>query len=354
LTGEDVLAQTLAAIGGPDPAGARATRAALDAKTKPRGSLGRLEEIARCVGAIRGTASLAPLPAAIVVVAGDHGVAAEGVSAYPPEVTAQMVANFARGGAAINVLAGRAGAELLVVDAGVAAPIDDPAVRPLRIGAGTANFVSEAAMSRTQAVDAIAAGIEIARELADRGVGIVGLGEMGIGNSTSAAAITAALLGCDAQQVCGRGTGIDDRALARKVGVVRGALRVHDLGPRDPIGVLAAVGGFEIGVLAGLALGGAAERVVVLVDGFIATAAMLVAAGLAPSTRSSMLAAHCSPEPGHAIALAALGLEPLLDLGMRLGEGSGAALALPIVQASLAIVSEMATFDSAGVTDAGR
>jgi nicotinate-nucleotide--dimethylbenzimidazole phosphoribosyltransferase len=340
------------AIAPPDAEAARAARAALDAKTKPRGSLGRLEQIARRVAAIRGTAALAPLRAVIVVAAADHGVAAEGVSAYPPEVTAQMVANFARGGAAINVLARHAGAGLIVVDAGTVQPIDHPNVRSLRAGPGTANFKHMPAMSESQCRECLSAGVALADELADDGVGIVGLGEMGIGNSTAAAAITAALLGRDAREVCGRGTGLDDTGLARKVGVVRAALRRHDV--REPLDVLAAVGGFEIALLAGLALGGAARRMVVLVDGFIATAAALVAARIDALAQDAMIAAHRSPEPGHALALAELDLEPLLDLRLRLGEGTGAALALPIVQASLAIVAEMATFADAGVSDAGR
>jgi nicotinate-nucleotide--dimethylbenzimidazole phosphoribosyltransferase len=354
VSAERQLRVTLDAIEPPDCAAARMTRAALNAKTKPRGSLGRLEQIARRVAAIRGTADLEPLRAVIVVAAADHGVAAEGVSAYPAEVTAQMVANFAGGGAAINVLARRAGAELVVVDAGVAGPAAGGPVRSVRIGPGTASFVSERAMSGAQALASLAAGIELARELAADGVGIVGLGEMGIGNTTAAAAITAALLGRDAREVCGRGTGIDDAGLAHKVGVVRSALCRHELSANDPIGVLAAVGGFEIGFLAGLALGAAATRTVVVVDGFITAAAMLVASGLAPAATGAMIAAHRSPEPGHSLALEALGLEPLLDLGLRLGEGTGAALALPIVQASLAIVSEMSTFEDAGVNDAGR
>lgn len=354
MSAEQTLHETLAAIGGPDDGAARAARAALDAKTKPRGSLGRLEQIARRVAAIRGTAALAPMPAAIVVAAGDHGVAAAGVSAYPSEVTAQMVANFAGGGAAINVLTRRAGAELIVVDAGVVEPVKGDGVRSLRIGAGTANFAVEPAMEMTQAVAALVAGIELARELAAAGIGIVALGEMGIGNTTSASAITAALLDLDAREVCGRGTGIDDATLARKVGIVRSAVRMHHLGPGDPLAVLTAVGGFEIAVLVGVALGAAAERAVVVVDGFIATSAALVARGLAPLAASAMIAAHRSPEPGHTRALEALGLEPVLDLGLRLGEGTGAALALPIIQASLAILAEMATFEQAGVSDSGN
>jgi nicotinate-nucleotide--dimethylbenzimidazole phosphoribosyltransferase len=354
MSAEQELAATIASIPGPDGAAARAACSKLDAKTKPRGSLGRLEQIARRVAAIRGTAELAPLPAAIVVAAADHGVAAEAVSAYPADVTVQMVGNFARGGAAINVLAAQAGAQLVVVDAGTAQPCGEDGVRSMRIGPGTANLAVERAMSRAQALAAVAAGIEMAGQLAADGIGIVGLGEMGIANSTAAAAIVAALLDRDAREVCGRGTGIDDRALAHKVGVVRAALRRHALDRDDPIDVLSAVGGFEIGVLAGVALGAAAERAVVLLDGLIATAAALLAARLAPPAAAAMIAAHRSPEPGHALALDALALEPLLDLGLRLGEGTGAALALPIVQASLAIVADMATFAEAGVADAGR
>jgi nicotinate-nucleotide--dimethylbenzimidazole phosphoribosyltransferase len=352
MSAEQALREAIAAIHPPDCDAARAARAALDAKTKPRGSLGRLEQIARQVAAIRGTGDLAPLRAVIVVAAADHGVAAEGVSAYPQAVTAQMVANFAAGGAAINVLARRAGAELVVVDAGVASSNGTTSVRNVRLGPGTANFAVERAMSRAQALTALARGIELARLLAADGAGIGGLGEMGIGNSTAAAAVVAALLGRDAREVCGRGTGVDDRTLARKVGIVRGALRRHAPDPEDPVDVLSAVGGFEIGVLAGAALGAAAEGSVVLVDGYIATAAALLAARLAPAVRSALIAAHRSPEPGHALALRELGLTPILDLGLRLGEGTGVALALPIVQASLAIVAEMATFDEAGVSDA--
>jgi nicotinate-nucleotide--dimethylbenzimidazole phosphoribosyltransferase len=352
VNAEQTVRETVAAICGPDCDAARGARAALNAKTKPRGSLGRLEQVARRVAAARGSAALAPLRSAIVVVAADHGVAAEGVSAYPAEVTAQMVVNFLAGGAAINVLARRAGAELIVVDAGIAEPVEG--VRSLRIAGGTANFAAGAAMTRAQALDSLAEGIGLARELAADGVGIVGLGEMGIGNSTAAAAVTAAVLGREVRDACGRGTGIDDATLARKIGVVRSALRRHRLEGAGGVEILAAVGGFEIGVLGGLALGAAAARMVVLMDGFITSAAVLIAARLAPELPAHVIAAHRSPEPGHTLALEALGLEPLLDLGLRLGEGTGAALALPIVQAALAIVAEMATFESAGVSDAGR
>jgi nicotinate-nucleotide--dimethylbenzimidazole phosphoribosyltransferase len=351
---ERVVISTAAAISEPDPGAARAMRAELDQKTKPRGSLGRLEQLGRRVAAIRGTAELQPLRATIVVAAADHGVASEGVSAYPAEVTREMLANFAAGGAAINVLARRANAELLVVDAGVAEPVSNPQIRSLRIGAGTRNFKVEPAMDRGQAIQALAAGLELAHELDRDGVAIIGLGDMGIGNSTAAAALAAALLRHDPRAVCGRGTGLDDKGLARKVSIVRSALRRHKVGPENPIGALAAVGGFEIGLLAGLTLGAAARGLLVVVDGFITSVSALLAATIGHRAPRAMIAAHLSPEPGHRPVLEALGLKPLLDLGLRLGEGTGAALAIPIIQASLAIADEMATFAEAGVTDAGR
>jgi nicotinate-nucleotide--dimethylbenzimidazole phosphoribosyltransferase len=336
-----------------DPVAA-ATRAALDAKTKPRGSLGRLEDLAVRVAAIRGTARPGRLRAAIVLAAADHGVAACGVSAYPQEVTGQMLANFAAGGAAICVLARAAGADLHVFDLGVRSPVPDPRIRDLRIAAGTANITEGPAMTREQAAASLAAGREVAAELAAEGVGVVAIGEMGIGNTTSAAALAAALLPAEPEAVCGRGTGVDDAGLARKVEAVRQALAVNGPDPADGVGTLAALGGFEIGFLAGVVLGAAQHRLVLVLDGFITGAAALVAYRIEPGVRASMLAAHISPEPGHRVILETLGLEPLLDLGLRLGEGSGAALALPLIDAALAVLEEMATFDSAGVTDAGR
>ena len=332
---------------------AAAARAALDAKTKPRGSLGRLEDLAVRIAEIRGSPAPGQLRAAVVVAAGDHGVAAHGVSAYPPEVTAQMLANFAAGGAAVCVLARRAGADLHVFDLGVASP-PVPGVRDLRVGAGTADLTVGPAMTAEQLDRCLDAGASVAAELADQGIGIVALGEMGIGNTTSASALATALLDVDPLAVCGRGTGIDDDGLARKVAAVRSALIANQVDFGDGRSVLAALGGFEIAFLAGLAIAAAERRLVVLLDGFITGAAALAAERIRPGTRSSLIAAHRSPEPGHALILDRLGLEPLLDLGLRLGEGSGAALALPIVQASLAILDEMATFESAGVTDAGR
>jgi nicotinate-nucleotide--dimethylbenzimidazole phosphoribosyltransferase len=333
---------------------ARAARAALDAKTKPPGSLGRLEEIAVRIATIRGTPSPGRLRASIVLAAADHGVAARGVSAYPQEVTSQMLANFAAGGAAICVLARAADADLHVFDLGVVSPPGDPRVRDRRIAPGTSDIADGPAMTLGEAARCLAAGYDAAAELAEAGTGIVVLGEMGIGNTTSASALVAALLGVEPEAVCGRGTGVDDAGLARKIEVVRQALAVNRPQPADGPGTLAALGGFEIGFLSGVAVGAAERGMVVLLDGFITGAAALVAERIAPGTKAAMLAAHLSPEPGHRLVLDGLGLEPMLDLGLRLGEGSGAALALPLVHAALAILEEMATFESAEVADGGR
>lgn len=350
---DELLAITIARIHPPDESVRAAAARAFDAKTKPRGSLGRLETLAAQIAAVRRDPIPGPLTAAVVVAAADHGVASEGISAYPSEVTRQMVANFAAGGAAVSVLARRRGIPLMLVDAGVAEPVELPGVRAVRVGAGTRNFLHEPAMTRAQALEALAAGIELAAELAAEGVGLVVLGEMGIGNTTAASALCAALLPAEPEQVCGRGTGIDDERLAHKVEVVRAALARHAPAPDDPLGTLAALGGFELALLTGVALGAAAHRLVVLVDGFVVGAAALGAARLAPASVGSMVAGHRSPEPGHRLALEELGLEPLLELGLRLGEGSGALLALPLVDAALALLREMATFDAAGVTDTG-
>jgi nicotinate-nucleotide--dimethylbenzimidazole phosphoribosyltransferase len=317
-----------------DAAAMAAARVELDRKTKPRRSLGRLEELAEQLAGIGVTEPRF----AIVVAAGDHGYAEEGVSAYPAEVTRQMLEVFHSGGAAVCVLARLAGAELVVVDAGV--------------GAGTANATRGPAMSRKQALAALDTGIELARELSRRCT-VVALGDMGIANTTAASALHAALLGVPPSAVCGPGTGLDADGVQRKIAVVERALAVNaPLG--DPVDVLAALGGFEIALLAGVALGAAAERLAVLLDGFIVAAAALVASRLEPRVVDYMIAAHLSPEPGHRLSLEALGLRPLLDLGLRLGEGTGAALALPLLAASLAVLEEMATFESAQVTDAGR
>jgi nicotinate-nucleotide--dimethylbenzimidazole phosphoribosyltransferase len=343
-----------ARIAVPDPAIAAATQRLLDDKTKPRRSLGRLEEIACRIAAMR--ASVLPeLPVkAIVVMAADHGVAVEGVSAYPQEVTRQMVQNFVRGGAAINVLARHAGARLVVVDMGVAGELEaapDLVVR--RIAAGTGNLARGPAMSRDQAVRALEAGAALAHELAVSGVTLLGTGEMGIANTTSASALTAVLTGRAVAGVTGRGTGVDDAAWRCKVAVIERAIACNRPDPADALDTLAKLGGFEIAGLAGLVLGAAAARVPVVLDGVIATAAALVAVRLEPRAAGYLLASHRSVEPAHGPLLDALALEPLLDLSLRLGEGTGAALALGIVEAALRILHEMASFSTAGVADSG-
>ncbi len=349
-----LLAETLSRIAPVDPAVAARTQALLDEKTKPLSSLGRLEEVACRIAAARGE----PLPAlpkkALVVMAADHGVAAEGVSAYPQEVTLQMVLNFARGGAAINVLARQAGARVVVVDMGVKETVPPtPGVRSSRIGPGTRNLSREPAMTREQAVAAIEAGIRLAAELSDEGFGLLGIGEMGIGNTTAASALAAVFTGAHPREVTGRGTGVDDAVLARKVDVVERALALHRPDRSDALDALAKVGGFEIAGLAGVVLGAAARRVPVVADGFISSVAALAAVRLAPASAGYLVASHRSVEPGHRKVLEAIGVPPLLDLDLRLGEGTGAALAMNLVEASLRILHEMATFASAGVSDSG-
>ena len=350
----ELLQRTLASTRQPDEAAAAETARRLDAKTKPPGSLGRLEELAGRLTAIRGIVPVRPPSAAIVVAAADHGVAARGVSAYPQEVTAQMLANFASGGAAICVLAREAGARLVVVDVGV---IGGEAIAGVRSeivddARGTADLSLGPAMPRATSVGAIERGIVLAGELADDGVEIVGLGEMGIGNTTAASALTSAMLGADPKRVCGPGTGLDDDGLARKLEAVRRGLAANGL-PRhdaDPIDVLAAVGGLEIAFLVGVSLGASARGLAILLDGFITSAAAVVAARLRPGSAGSMIAATRSTEPGHALVLEALGLDPLLDLRLHLGEGTGAALALPLIHAAIAILVDMSTFDAAAVS----
>lgn len=349
---QDRLESFCRAVSVPDAGVAAAVQAALDDKTKPPGSLGRLETLAVWYAAARGEVR-PPRPRPLsVVCAGDHGVTAGGVSAYPPEVTWQMVANFARGGAAINVLARAAGADLVVVDVGVAGPPPPPPVRDRRIRAGTRDMRFEPAMTRAEALAAIDVGLDLADELAAAGATLVGLGEMGIGNSTAASALTAAFCGLPAVAVTGRGTGIDETGRARKVAAVEAAVARQSVAGGDALAVLAGLGGLEIAALAGLTIGCAARRVPVVSDGFIATAAALAAVRICPAVRAWLAAAHRSVEPGHQAQLADLGLEPLLDLGMRLGEGTGAALAFPIIDAAVRVLHEMASFSEAGVSTA--
>ncbi len=354
-----MLERAVAAIAPLDETAMAEAAAHQDRLTKPAGSLGRLEAIAVRLAGIRGTAAPSVDRRAIVVAAADHGVTRQGVSAYPSEVTGQMVANFLAGGAAISVLARASGARLTILDVGVAAPRPvvppDAAARYLdrRIRPGTADLTTGPAMTRDEAVRSIGVGLGLADELARDGVDLLGVGEMGIGNTTAASALTAALTGAAPAEVTGRGTGLDPAGLARKVAVVEAALARHrpdPADPADPVGVLAAVGGLELGALAGLLIGAAAARIPVVLVGFITGAAALLAARLAPGLPPRLVAGHRSVEPGHAVILDDLGLEPLLDLDLRLGEGSGAALAMDVVVSAVRLRDGMATFDAADVS----
>ena len=325
-----------------------------DRLTKPRGALGRLEALGVQLAGIAGICPPPlPTPAAVAVFAGDHGVLAQGVSPWPQEVTAQMVANFCAGGAAINVIARQTGARVVVVDVGVATPLDDaPGLLRRKVRPGTDDITAATAMSSAEAREALDVGAEVAADLVADGANCLVTGEMGIGNTTPAAALIAAITGRPAAEVTGRGTGIDDATFARKVAMVDVALARHAVAvAAGPLDTLAALGGLEIAALAGFIVGGAAARVPVVVDGVIADAALLVAARIAPGVLEFCIAGHRSSEPGATVVLDHLGLEPLLDLGLRLGEGSGACLALPVVEAAARVLREMATFDSAGVSE---
>nr|WP_267901365.1 nicotinate-nucleotide--dimethylbenzimidazole phosphoribosyltransferase [Cohnella faecalis] len=328
------------------------TRLYLDTLTKPRGSLGRLEELAVQLAGIAGARPEAILKKAVIVMAGDHGVCEEGISAYPPEVTPQMVANFLNGGAAINVLARQAGADVYCVDIGVNADICHESLISRKVGKGTGNIARGPAMSREEALEAINHGIEVVEGLFGQGYRLFATGEMGIGNTTPSAAMLTVLTGIDAEQTVGRGTGIDDEGMKRKRKVVHRAIAVNAPDSTDPLDVLRKLGGFEIAGLVGVILGSAARGCPVVIDGFIASIAALTAYRLAPNSKAYMIASHASQEAGHRPLLARLGLEPMLDLKMRLGEGTGAALVFPLIDAAVLIVKEMATFDSAGVSRA--
>jgi nicotinate-nucleotide--dimethylbenzimidazole phosphoribosyltransferase len=320
----------------------------VDRKTKPPGSLGRLEELAVDIATWQGSLTPAVDPVRLVIFAADHGITAEGVSAYPAEVTAQMMANFAGGGAAACVLARSAGVQVEVVDVGVAADLAGlPGIVHAKVRHGTRSFLHEPAMTEGELNLALEAGRAAARRAQEYGCRVMALGEMGIGNTTSAAALLGLLTGQEALRVVGRGTGVDDDTLLRKREVVRLALERH--AGNDAPGALAAVGGFEIAAMAGAMSAAATHGMLVLVDGFIATVAALAAVREDPSCRGAMIFAHRSAEHGHAVALDHLGARPLLDLGLRLGEGTGALLAVPLVRAAAAMLSEMATFESAGI-----
>ena len=348
-----------------DLAARAAAQARQDILTKPRGSLARLEHLAIQLASITGKPHPTVARKCVIVMAADHGVAEESVSLYPPEVTAQMLGNFVRGGAAINVLARHAGARVSVINVGARSPVPAlagasfPPGAALRtvdapIAPGTANIALGPAMSRDRAEEAIALGIRIVEEEHGAGLDLVATGDMGIGNTTAAAAVTAALTGVPPRRAAGRGTGIEGETFERKVVVIERALATSGPDPSDPIDVAHKVGGLEIAALAGVMLGAAARRVPIVLDGFISGAAALIACGLAPGTAAYLIASHESAEPGHAIILERLGLAPLLRLGLRLGEGTGAALAFHLIEAACRIHSEMATFSEAGVSEETR
>ncbi len=324
-----------------------------DSLTKPHGSLGKLEDLSIKIAGIKAN----PLPRlehkAIITMAADHGVVAEGVTLYPQEVTSQMVLNFLNGGAAINVLANHIGARVIVVDMGVIGGFQPtPGLLCQMIDFGTKNMAQGPAMTRQQAIYSLEAGIELVESEINNGLDIIGTGDMGIGNTTASSAILAAISGQSVKKVTGRGTGIDNEQLNHKVSVIEQALSINKPDPKDAIDVLSKVGGFEIGGLAGVILAGAARRIPVVIDGFISGAAALIATSLSPRAKDYLIAAHLSAEAGHKLLLDFLGLQPLLNLNMRLGEGTGAVLGISLVEAAVKILNQMATFSEAGVAEA--
>jgi nicotinate-nucleotide--dimethylbenzimidazole phosphoribosyltransferase len=319
--------------------------------TKPQGSLGRLESLSVQLAGMTGRERPRFPRKAVIVMAADHGVALEGVSAYPVEVTAQMVENISRNGAAVSVLARQNQARVVVVDVGVAKDISRlPGVLHRKVASGSANMLKGAALTLEQAEAAIAVGMQVLEEQAAQGLDLVALGEMGIGNTTPASAITAVMTGLPVKDVTGRGTGLDDSGLENKIKVIEAAIRLNRPDPRNALDVLARVGGLDIAGLTGVILAAASRRIPVVVDGFISGAAALVAVGLLPEVKPYLIASHLSVEAGHAAICKKLELEPLLDLGMRLGEGSGAVLAFPIIEGAARILDEMATFEEARVS----
>lgn len=345
-----LLEATLAKIQPVDEALLAKAQAKLDNKTKPQGSLGRLEEVARRFAAI--TEDLSPDTAKKVIFtfAGDHGIVEEGVSLFPKEVTPQMVLNFLRGGAGVNVLARHSGAEVRVVDVGVDYDFEPaPGLIIRKVAKGTRNFAKGPAMTTEEAVAAVEVGIALAEEAKKEGVAMVGTGEMGIGNTSPSSAIIAAIAGCTVREVTHRGTGIGDEALENKIRVIQAGLDLNRPDPQNPLEVLTKVGGLEIAGIAGLVLGAAANRIPVVVDGFISTAGALIASEMHPSVRDYIFTAHTSVEIGHQMMMERIGVKPLLDLQFRLGEGTGAALAMGLIEAGVKVLKEMATFEEAGV-----
>jgi nicotinate-nucleotide--dimethylbenzimidazole phosphoribosyltransferase len=326
-------------------------QARLDNKTKPPGSLGRLEEFGRRMAAISGSADPDTSKKVIFTFAGDHGIVEEGVSLYPREVTAQMVLNFLRGGAGVNVLARHAGAEVRVVDVGVSHDFKEtPGLISRKVAHGTRNFTTGPAMTRDEMFAALQVGIDLADQSKAEGIALVGTGEMGIGNTTPSSAIIAAISGLPVRDLTHRGTGINDKTLENKIRVIEAGLSVNNPDANDPLDVLAKVGGLEIAAIAGLVLGCAANSIPVVIDGFISTAGALIASELHPNVRDYIFAAHQSVEIGHRFMLERISVKPILDLDLRLGEGTGAALAMTLIEAGVKILKEMATFDEAGVS----
>ena len=347
----DTIRKIISNISTPDYKLMEKAQGRLDSLTKPQGSLGRLEELAKQIVGITGIENPEFKNKVIFTLVADHGVTEEKVSAYPKEVTAQMVYNFLNGGAGINVLSRYIGAKVVVVDIGVAQDLKAHAHLVIKkINYGTKNMSKGPAMTRQEAMKSIETGIEILEEEMLNGIDIIGTGEMGIGNTTASSAITASLTKKSIEDVTGRGTGIDDKTLKNKIEIIKKALRTNNPDPLDPIDVLAKVGGFEIGGLTGIILSAASKKIPVVIDGFISGAAALVAYHLEPKLKDYMIASHCSAEKGHRIILEHLGLKPLLDLDLRLGEGTGAALGISIVEAAIKILTQMATFKSAGVS----
>lgn len=347
----ELLANTIGMIKPLDRAAMVAARSRQDTLTKPPGSLGRLEKLSIQLAGIQGK----PIPQirhkAVITMAGDHGVVAEGVGNWPQEVTAQMVYNFLRGGAGINVIARQAGARIIVVDMGVATELEpNPQLLARKVAFGTQNMSQGPAMTREQAVTAIETGIEVVASEVAKGLDIVGTGDMGIGNTTASSAICAVMTEKPVAEVTGRGTGIADEQLTYKIEIINRALAVNQPDPKQPLDVLAKVGGFEIGGLVGVMLAAAAHRIPVVIDGFISGAAALIATALSPGLRDFLIAAHVSAEAGHHLLLKHLGLKPLLDLGMRLGEGTGAALGIFLSETAARVLAEMSTFAEAGVS----
>ena len=342
----------LSKIANPDEKVMKLTQQRLDRLTKPQGSLGRLEELAKQIAGVIGKEKPELKNKVIFTFASDHGVVDEGVSAYPKEVTAQMVYNFLNEGAGINVLARYVGARVVVADLGVAEDLKPhPRLIIKKINYGTKNMLRGPAMTKEEALNSIAAGMDIFEAELKNGVDIAGTGEMGIGNTTAASAITACFTKAPVKDITGRGTGLDDKQLLNKINVIEKAISLNKPDPKDPIDVLSKVGGFEIGGLSGIILSAASHKIPVVLDGFISGAAALIAYAIEPKVKDYLIPAHCSAESGHKYILDYLGLKPLLDLNLRLGEGTGSALGIGLAEAAVKILTEMATFKSANVSE---